>query len=219
MTAATEFKVPEDLLERYFSYVNKEGLKSERFRKETPEKQAELVAVAKERCLRFMNETVERVPRKDIGLLKNSTFHPTNKFSRELFAAITGIELPKSVNGTHEAVEAYIGEEILAAEAARIEADRLDKEGAAKRELDKRLAGIKLQFDFGITGDEMLLLVENYGIKLHPRTVGTIRRRLSLIGPGSVSVFGRGSLPDTVLEVWRCLNRKIKAEKACKSAE
>lgn len=132
----------------------------DRFKDFPPEQQERLRqkgALSDENLQKFLEEqrTVARERMGSFGdkeevwkHLKRGTFHPTNKHSRAMFEAATGVKLPSTAGGTKEAVRKYLGDEFVNGkeeEAARAEqqaadAERQKKEAAAKT-ADERYNG------------------------------------------------------------------------------
>ena len=127
-------------------------------------------------------------------------FHPSNKMTRRLFAALTGIKLPATVQMTHAVMLDYLGRDRVAAIDAKREAERVAEETAKrdKREADKaaRLERIKQQMvaDTAIGGDELLDIARTLGIDVHPRTAGMLKRRVNSIRRGQAGIVKGGSV-------------------------
>lgn len=124
-------------------------------------------------------------------------FHPSNDWSRRLFSDLTGIALPPTVAGTDTVFQAYCGAEIDAEhERKRIEQEA--KESAAReaeqRKRDERKAKLsaKVAANESIPGDDLAELCGMLGIELHPRTIGTLRKRVRSINSQSATIVGKG---------------------------
>ena len=141
--------------------------------------------------------------------ITNGALYPDNKATRQLFTALTGIELPRTVGGTESAIAADpvwgplvadCRRERQEAEAERVklaEAERMEREAA-------ELAASRQRFAAGerVTGCELLAVARSIGIDVHPRTAGTLKSRVVEIGGGSARIRG-GRCPDGVWEVYR----------------
>ena len=127
--------------------------------------------------------------------ITNGALHPDNKAIRQLFTALTGIELPRTVSGTESAIAAGPVWGPLVADCRR--AWREAREAA-------ELAASRQRFAAGerVTGGELLAVARSIGIDVHPRTAGTLKNRVLEIGGGSARIRG-GRCPDGVWEVYR----------------
>lgn len=122
--------------------------------------------------------------------------HPDNPRSRKLFTGVTGIPLPPTVSGTDAALAADPVWGPALADYRR----KADREAAERRNAESaRLEDLRQRFASGerVTGDELIDVARAAGIDVHPRTAGTLRRRVVEIGGGSARVRG-GACPDGV---------------------
>ena len=149
-------------------------------------------------------------------------FHPDNRDSRRMFTDLTGIELPKTQKGTDPIIEVYIGAEFIKAWKDRRDAERAEKEAAERqRKADEHAAWISkiatcLAGDKPIGGDALLDYARHIGIKVHPRTAGTLLRRVDSIREGQAHVHrvrsGKKShLPDAVWDLFHAVRHHATA--------
>jgi hypothetical protein len=155
--------------------------------------------------------------------------HPDNRLSRALFSEITGIQLPPQSGKTWDVLtadpiwgqllrdhEQAITERQEAANRERIERERIEREQAAKlARMDK--AKSTLLANGQIDGETLLELARYIGIDVHPRTAGTLKKRIGLIGNGSCRVYG-GSVPDGVWVLYREVMAVLQPEPAEESS-
>jgi hypothetical protein len=126
--------VSEAFVDRFFNYVYKDSLNSDRFKNETPENQAALIAKGKQESRAQLEKMAKRIADKDVSLADNHALHPSNKMYRELFTEITGITLPSGSEATRKAVKEFLGEKYQ--EHAKNRADKEANE--AKEKADKK---------------------------------------------------------------------------------
>lgn len=187
----------------------------ERLAKVTPEATAALI----ERMTAQATATVAIIQDKQACFEKSlhGTFQTCNKLSRALFAAVTGLTLPKGEHATDAAIEAYCGAEAVAAVRAQRQAaadERTRKEREENEAIAaKELACIKSRFGTGITGDELLTLARHLGVEVHPRTAGMIRKRIVSIANGSARISGK-RVTDDAWACWRACEAALSAELA-----
>ena len=147
--------------------------------------------------------------------IRTGTFHPRNPLLRALFAELTGITLPRTTGATKAALIDYIGRETFDAYARRREQEcRAEEEAkcaAEQARQDERLAGILRDLRQGedVTGPELVDAARALGIDVHPRTVGTLRRRVRLAGASGISYVG-ARLPSSVAILYRTARAKAR---------
>jgi hypothetical protein len=142
--------------------------------------------------------------------------HPQNKVSRKLFEAVTGVKLPHTSSGTHDAVYGYCGDAMVKYEAG-LKAEQDAKENAEaekKAEADRIYIGkisTKVAAGDWISGGEMLDLARSLAIEVHPRTAGTLKRRIHGCNGGSARISGKGKVPYTVYDLYKEISEVIKS--------
>jgi ribosomal protein L12E/L44/L45/RPP1/RPP2 len=146
-------------------------------------------------------------------------FHPSNAASRRLFTALTGVSLPATVGGTREAIAAFVGPAYDAYYADQ-EAERTEKETAKReqkqRKEQERIDAIIADIQSGeaIDGEELVDVAKHIGVSVHPRTIGTLRKRVYSITAQQARFRGRNRLPNTVFEVFRAVAAKLETATA-----
>lgn len=139
-------------------------------------------------------------------------FNTANKLSRQLFESITGIQLGTTNKSAAAALKAYIGQEVIQARTAaklqeleaRQAAERSKRDARHRENLDSIRARVKA--DQAIDGEDLITLARELNIPLHPRTVGTARRRLVSINSGTARIKvtkSVKSLPEAIWDVYR----------------
>lgn len=147
--------------------------------------------------------------------VRRGALHPSNRHYRALFTGLTGCRLPATAGGTREAVRQYIGADRFDAYYAALEADREAQERARHdAQESKGRAAVERMAETvkagrPIDGDSLATLARSLGFDLHPRTVGTLRKRVVSIGPDGGRVTGRGFLPDTIWRLYREVREKL----------
>lgn len=163
------------------------------------------------RCAVTLERTFQRLLAKDPGLWESHAFHPDNKVFRKLFTAVTGIELPKTVKGTQEAVAVYIGEAVQ----QLIETERAETAAAIAAEEAERLSEIRaieslIQRGLGISGQELLKVVRHHGLGIHPRTAGAFKESVYEVKAHSMRSSGRSfNCCDYYQAIQRILSRPL----------
>ncbi len=148
--------------------------------------------------------------------VQSGLLHPDNKTSRKLFEMTTGITLPKTLAATRDVVNSYCGvalsELVNKQNAERDEADRKEREQQAIEET-KRLERIaeNIRTNRSVSGDEVLDIARHIGIDVHPRTAGSLRKRVVGVVGTSARISGKGTLSDGVWDVIRTV-RELLAE-------
>ena len=122
--------------------------------------------------------------------------HPSNRISRRLFTALTGVDLPKTIEGTYEAIEQYAGSK-LAEYAGRVEAEKAKKKRAEEQEQKEkeaaeftRLRKAAMQND-QLSADELVDLARLLGVEVHPRTIGMMRKRVHWVTSDQLAYTGK----------------------------
>lgn len=181
----------EQITRDYYASLYAKDLASERFLGLPQEEQERLTAQAMERTKALVDKTLTRLQERDIGLLLNGTFHPDNRFSRRIFALVTGQELPRTVADTRAMVLAYIGQEKLDAhnqEKERQEQERLDKIRAADNERCAKIVA-RIRAGESVSGEELADAAQFAGVTIHPRTIGTLRKRVVSINADGAKIY------------------------------
>lgn len=148
--------------------------------------------------------------------IRRGAFHPDNKITRRLFTDLTGIVLPSTVSGTKQALREYVGTDVYDGYYTEIEevraADRRAREEAAQEANALRVEKLKraIADDTPVSGDELLDVARAVGIEVHPRTAGTLRRRVVEIQSGCGRVRG-GQAPDSVWSLYRRVKAAVTA--------
>lgn len=138
-------------------------------------------------------------------------FHPDNKVSRRLFSDLTGIDLGKTCSNARKALEEYVGHDVVKARQDRLEAEyqaRQEAERAKNKAIEDAIvdgATSKIKAGEMISGDSLLAVAKRFNIAVHPRTVGTINKRVVAIGDGTARVSGKQSLPGTVFDLFKAV--------------
>lgn len=143
-------------------------------------------------------------------------FNTSNKISRALFQGVTGIKLASAYRDADKQLQEYVGHDVVAARAQRIyeeqqkkaEEDRLKKQAAYDDWINRIQQS--LVDDKPIGGESLVGYARHIGIDVHPRTAGTLFKRVSTIQSGTATTFrspsGRKShLPDTVWDLYRAV--------------
>jgi hypothetical protein len=176
-----------------------------RLRQENPNVEREFIekktAIARETITEILNPSDVILARVCTGM-----FHPSNPSTRRLFEVATGISLPNTVNGTRQTVAAYFGEHLTRfidkqnAEKRLEELARKQKEQQAE---ESRLAKIRddIRNERDVDGADLVEFARSIGIEIHPRTAGTVLKRLVSFRGSSARITGK-SLPDNV---WRLI--------------
>mgnify|MGYP006212798865 CR=1 FL=1 len=132
--------------------------------------------------------------------------HTSNRNSRTLWELIRGETLPKGNRGTNEYIETL--DEVRAlrsirrAEEEEATLKRQQEEEAAKQQTIERVTtGIREHGEIDV--DDLLIVAKELSIKVHPRTIGMIRKRVNWIkmeasGLGRCEWKGRGYPPESV---------------------
>jgi hypothetical protein len=151
---------------------------------------------------------------------RKGTFHPSNTGWRRLFVSLTGVNLPGTSGGTSDAIKAYIGPEkwdtYYAKRKAAADGKERQRQEAEAEQARKHLDGIagKVRAGEPIDGSDLATLAQSLGFDPHPRTIGTLRKRVIAIGPNGGRVTGRGFLPDTVWNLYRDVAKTVNAQAA-----
>lgn len=185
-----------------------------------------LAALTQEQLTEFRERLRERSEKDAAAFLdteqlldrvRTGVLHPSNGGWRKLFTALTGCQLPSGANATRDALREYIGAErqdvYYAARQAAADAKVQAKQEADEQRERERLAAIvgKVKADEGIDGSQLADLARSMGIDLHPRTVGTLRKRVVSITSNGGRVTGRGHLPSTVWNLYRQVRAQVAA--------
>lgn len=173
-----------------FNLRYSEALQEERFTKLSPEEQAPLIERARETIGQEVDKLLARINEKDIKILLTGTLHPSNAVYRTIFTEETGVTLPKGANDTRQVVADWLGQEKIGAyrQEKEAEAKRIADEKAAKEAARLDAIHQKVRDDIPIDGDSLVDLCRYLGVELHPRTAGTLRKRVVEINSTSASV-------------------------------
>lgn len=151
--------------------------------------------------LSIENKSLEVLDRIDNGL-----FHPDNKVSRRLFERVTGIDLPATVGKTMAVVENWAGQALIDHRNAKLEAQK-EKERAELEQEQKikeermGVLGKKVLANQNLNGPELVELAQYFNLKLHPRTVGMIRDKVTWVN--SEQGQGRNVTTSSPIQVYR----------------
>jgi protein required for attachment to host cells len=181
----------EQIAQDWFASMYAKDLTSERFLTLSQAERDALTSGALERTKELVARTVERLNERDIKLVTGATFHPDNKYSRRIFALVTGQQLPKGANDTHSVVLAYVGQEKLDAlrqEREDKERKRQEEQDARQREINERIVA-RIRAGESVSGEELADAVRYLNIPAHPRTIGTLRKRVLSINADSAKVY------------------------------
>lgn len=218
---ATEAEVIDQYIEAMLDHEMKfwEETDPERFKRITPE----MIEAFRERQRSIALEFAEGIrSRPDTFMRKISTglLHPSNGNSRRLFEGLTGQVLPAGANATVDFVFQFFHPE-LSAYLAKAQAERVAKENerqqkaadAEKARLDKARASV-LQGEW-VLSEELIDLARSVGVDPHPRTVGSLRKRVRFMrmnADNSVEIrfVGRAAVSDACVAVLRETHAKVK---------
>lgn len=165
------------------------------FKKFTSEQQAEYAIKVRERHRASLSKMANQILEKDAaGCLRGQPLRAENKYSRRLFTAITGIKLPKTYRETLPVLNAWLGQERIAAMNAAIAAEKEAQDRQRQAEYEelnaKREARLKplILANEPITGPDLLFLANRYNIEVAPRTAGFIANKVLKIQKDVASV-------------------------------
>jgi hypothetical protein len=186
--------------------------RAEQLAKITPEQLAEY----KEKLRSEAHQWVEIILDPDRMMERHSKgfLHPSNKNWRALFTAFTGVELPNTVAGTDAAFRKYIGHERYEAflQGRRDEREAKEQQRLADKaaERQKRIDAIAAKVKQGeyVSGDDLVDLLRHLEIDIHPRTVGTLRKRVVEIKADQARIRGRG-LPNGMYHLYQAAQLKL----------
>lgn len=119
--------------------------------------------------------------------------------SRRLFTALTGIGLPSTAGGTQDVVRQYVGDAYQEfykrkEDEQRAKDEKRRAEEAAKHEKYMQAVREKVKAGEMVGGEELVDLCRELKVDIHPRTVGMIRKRVSVINHEQARVSGRGPI-------------------------
>jgi hypothetical protein len=225
MTMATTTTATHPAVLAYANWFTEYELDKQRQR--NPERLAQLLAENPSAIDDFRNGWIETgnqlasdiVNRTEAFCKKVSygAFHPSNKATRQLFEAITGISLSDGVETSRKQVHAYAGDvyaqwlsDRQREQDAKEEAAAL-AESAAKAD---RLIAIyaKISADTMIEGDQLVDACKALGVVLPIQTIGLIRRRVRTINSCSATISSGKSLSNSPYFAYRDC-QKILAER------
>lgn len=153
-------------------------------------------------------------PRHLWEVARRGAFHPSNKSWRALLGTLHGVQLPPGAGATHDAVRALVGPSWDVWENEKREAaERAENEKREAAEVKERaridVLKVKIAAGESVTGDELADVGRSLGIDIHPRTVGTLRKRVNWIGDSGARVTGKGGLPDGVWSLYHDVRAKL----------
>lgn len=198
------------------------GYELEHYEKFQPERlkalSEEQITEWKQRMHASANKLADEIDAKHPDIVKRlcqGMVNPHNKTTRKLFVAITGIQLPVTSGGTEAALMASEWGPLMQAYWDEVQR-RSDEEAARKKaereakELKAVLAALDLvRANEPVSGDSLVDVSRFLGIELHPRTIGTLRKRIGSIKDGQCRVYGR-RVPDGVWAAYKTV--KIAAD-------
>lgn len=146
--------------------------------------------------------------------------HPSNRRSRRLFTAVTGIDLPQTVAGTMKVASDYLGDlltQFYADRDAKImaakKAERTKSE-AKHRALIEGLSA-KCRADDCLSPDDVLKLAKHLSIEVHPRTAGAMRRHVVTMNSHQARVYKRATrCPQSIYVVYSQCRDKLLSQGA-----
>jgi hypothetical protein len=208
----------DELVEQTFQKLYADDLQSERFTKLTPDEQKKIVDRAMTDHKVAINALVFKIRDRDVQLYFGHTLDVHNKRYREIFEWETGIKLPPTSQASQAALREYLGEEKVAESQRQRTAAKLEKENAeaAKKEAAHAATMLrimeKIERDVEVPGESLIdvaryLKVDEY-YEIHPRTIGTIRKRVVTIKSGQSRVYGtvggkkQAGVPSTVYALY-----------------
>lgn len=177
-------------IDLFFDFRHSKDLSDECFTSLSESEQTSKIERAKEGIGQQVDELLVRIEQRDINLLLNSTFHPDNKISRQVFSNETGLTLPKGVIETRAFISNWVGPEKMEAYLQERENARLAKEKERSDIESARLNAIhqKVKENIPIDGDTLVDLCRYLGVELHPRVAGVLRKRVVEINKDGASV-------------------------------
>lgn len=180
----------DEICELAFQKYYQRDMESERFKALPESEKGELLERGRANNRAVYQRTIDRLQARDITLALNGTFHPSNGFSRMLWALVVGSELPKGANDTREAVKEYIGRDKLAAHFESIESSKREEEERKQAIENQRLEAIAVRIRAGesVSGAELADCCAYLSIDIHPRTIGTLRQRVVAIDSNGAKV-------------------------------
>lgn len=126
-------------------------------------------------------------------------FHPSNRYSRELFTAVTGIALPPQVEATRQTIRQYARTEMEAFQKAR-EREATEKRAIEQKKECERQEKIlqdlrdRVSADKPIDGEGLVLLAKSLGIEIPIQSIGMFRRRILEVNSFQARYTGAGKL-------------------------
>ncbi len=198
---------------------SEEKYNSERFAKlkqENPNWLADGKARGLPNAIQVANDILNEDKRYIYKKFRHGGFDPRNKTTRKLFFNLTGIKLPSTQRDTNTVLRSYIGE-AYCIEQERLKQEAKDNEAAAKRQAAdiqyaKEIDAIRCAFLLNkpIGGGSLVMLAEDMGIFVHPRTKGLLRRRVVEIQRGTARVKKGGSCQSAHL-LWNLVESELLA--------
>ena len=140
--------------------------------------------------------------------------HPSNRWSRRLFTGLTGLPLPSGVKESRLAVVDYLGQDVYCNYIQGLQDARDAKEEAKRQaeaqEVAERVRAIldKIRENQQVDGDELVVAANAVGVHVHPRTVGTLRKRVYWITSDRAAMVGK-RLPNSVYQVYRAVQAEL----------
>lgn len=149
-------------------------------------------------------------------------FDPNNSTWRAMFQELTGLKLPRTIAGTMEAVRTYCGESAVNAVDQEREAYQQQKQEEQERkaaEVERAAAERQERIfqDYRQTvlageplhGESLLDLARRLQIAVHPRTAGTLRRRIMWAQANRAKITGKGHCPQSVFDLYRECQQRL----------
>ena len=144
----------------------------------------------------------------------NGKFNTINKASQRLFEGLTGISLGKTNREADEKIREYAKVEIeqYVEEVNKERDERLRKE---KEESDKKkkelIDGLifSVSIDQPILGEHLVELCKYFDIKIHPRTVSVLKKRVISVNSHSSEQYGKDHV-NSIYQLYRECQEKCK---------
>ena len=145
---------------------------------------------------------------------RQGLLHMDNKLSRMLFEAVSGVQLPNNTSGAYRIIEEWCGDSLVQYDLARkeelerLEADRKAEEDRRRSEEIGKICS-RISGGQPVCGTELLDIARHLSIDVHPRTAGTLKRRVRSIGGEGARISGKGTLPVSVWQILRDVKEKL----------
>lgn len=216
MSATAEQK--ESAIEAYVDGILQENLKEHRqkFGADAPVSQERIEQVRYSLRARA-GELIEAIESKELlyRTWLHGRFHPSNKNSRKLFEALTGVKLPQRVRDTALAIKKFLGLDWVETHEAEIQSMRdaqqrerqLQLAEQQRERLDKLIDSMPCK----LSGDQLVELCRHVGLEQHPRTIGSARNvhSIEMVGSSLRYSIPRGKNAKSACAMYRHLMEHI----------